>query len=135
MKKIDNFKLEHFDNGISVYQSDNFYKFTQDAILLAIMLCALPIGYLVPFCQLTIACLNKPEFSYSQSYKWLQPRLYNGLDALVCMICKLMRVHACLDLFLVIEECLMGAVVVVLVLNLLCPYPWSDFWWQAHSIL
>ena len=35
MKKIDNFKLEHFDNGISVYQSDNFYKFTQDAILLA----------------------------------------------------------------------------------------------------
>ena len=35
MKKIDNFKLEHFDNGISIYQSDNFYKFTQDAILLA----------------------------------------------------------------------------------------------------
>ncbi len=35
MKKIDNFKLEHFDNGISVYQSDNYYKFTQDAILLA----------------------------------------------------------------------------------------------------
>lgn len=35
MKKIDNFKLEHFDNGISVYQNDNFYKFTQDAILLA----------------------------------------------------------------------------------------------------
>lgn len=34
-EKIDNFKLEHFDNGISVYQSDNFYKFTQDAILLA----------------------------------------------------------------------------------------------------
>ena len=35
MKKIDNFKLEHFDNGISIYQSDNLYKFTQDAILLA----------------------------------------------------------------------------------------------------
>lgn len=35
MKKIDNFKLEHFDNGISIYQSDNYYKFTQDAILLA----------------------------------------------------------------------------------------------------
>lgn len=35
MKKIDNFKLEHFDNGISIYQSDNFYKFTQDAIMLA----------------------------------------------------------------------------------------------------
>ena len=35
MKKIDNFKLEHFDNGISIYQSDNYYKFTQDAIMLA----------------------------------------------------------------------------------------------------
>lgn len=35
MTKIDNFKLEHFDNGISIYQSDNYYKFTQDAILLA----------------------------------------------------------------------------------------------------
>lgn len=35
MSKIDNFKLEHFDNGISIYQSDNYYKFTQDAILLA----------------------------------------------------------------------------------------------------
>ncbi len=35
MNKIDNFKLEHFDNGISVYQSENLYKFTQDAILLA----------------------------------------------------------------------------------------------------
>ena len=35
MKKIDNFKLEHFDNGIAIYQSDNYYKFTQDAILLA----------------------------------------------------------------------------------------------------
>ena len=35
MNKIDNFKLEHFDNGISIYQSDNYYKFTQDAILLA----------------------------------------------------------------------------------------------------
>ncbi len=35
MSKIDNFKLEHFDNGIAVYQSDNYYKFTQDAILLA----------------------------------------------------------------------------------------------------
>ncbi len=34
-KTIDNFKLEHFDNGISIYQSDNYYKFTQDAILLA----------------------------------------------------------------------------------------------------
>ena len=33
--KIDNLKLEHFDNGISVIQSDNYYKFTQDAILLA----------------------------------------------------------------------------------------------------
>ncbi len=44
MKKIDNFKLEHFDiltpnkdgrNEISIYQSDNYYKFTQDAIMLA----------------------------------------------------------------------------------------------------
>ena len=35
MSKIDNFKLEHFGNGVSVYQSDNLYKFTQDAILLA----------------------------------------------------------------------------------------------------
>ena len=35
MKKIDNFKLEHFENGIAVYQSDNYYKFTQDAIMLA----------------------------------------------------------------------------------------------------
>ena len=35
MSKIDNFKLEHFDNGIAVYQSDNYYKFTQDAIHLA----------------------------------------------------------------------------------------------------
>jgi len=35
VKKIDNFKLEHFDNGIAVYQSDNYYKFTQDAIMLA----------------------------------------------------------------------------------------------------
>ncbi|MBR2970081.1 MAG: methyltransferase [Clostridia bacterium] len=33
--KIDNLKLEHFDNGISIIQSDNYYKFTQDAILLA----------------------------------------------------------------------------------------------------
>ncbi len=33
--KIDNFKLEHFDNGISLYQCDNYYKFTQDAIMLA----------------------------------------------------------------------------------------------------
>ncbi len=33
--KLDNFKLEHFDNGISVYQSDELYKFTMDAILLA----------------------------------------------------------------------------------------------------
>ncbi len=30
-----NFKLEHFDNGISIYQCDNLYKFTQDAIMLA----------------------------------------------------------------------------------------------------
>lgn len=35
MKKIENFKLEHFDNGISIYQCDNLYKFTQDAIHLA----------------------------------------------------------------------------------------------------
>lgn len=35
MNKIDNFKLENFDNGISIYQSDNYYKFTQDAIMLA----------------------------------------------------------------------------------------------------
>ena len=35
MSKIDNFKLEHFENGISIYQSDNYYKFTQDAIHLA----------------------------------------------------------------------------------------------------
>ncbi len=35
MKNTDNFKLENFGNGISVYQSDNLYKFTQDAILLA----------------------------------------------------------------------------------------------------
>ncbi len=35
MRKIDNFKLEHFDNGISIYQSDDYYKFTQDAVLLA----------------------------------------------------------------------------------------------------
>lgn len=33
--KIENLKLEHFDNGISVIQSDSLYKFTQDAILLA----------------------------------------------------------------------------------------------------
>ena len=44
MKKINNFKLEHFDivnpgnearKSISVYQSDDYYKFTQDAIMLA----------------------------------------------------------------------------------------------------
>ena len=35
MNKIDNFRLEHFDNGISIYQSESLYKFTQDAILLA----------------------------------------------------------------------------------------------------
>ena len=35
MNKIDNFKLEHFDNNISIYQSDNYYKFTQDAVMLA----------------------------------------------------------------------------------------------------
>ncbi len=33
--KIENLKLEHFNNGISIIQSDNYYKFTQDAILLA----------------------------------------------------------------------------------------------------
>ena len=33
--KIENLKLEHFENGISIIQSDNYYKFTQDAILLA----------------------------------------------------------------------------------------------------
>ena len=35
MKNLDNFKLEHFANGISIYQCDNYYKFTQDAIMLA----------------------------------------------------------------------------------------------------
>ena len=35
MKEINNFKLEHFDNGISIYQCENLYKFTQDAIHLA----------------------------------------------------------------------------------------------------
>ena len=35
MKNFDNFKLENFGNGISVYQCENLYKFTQDAILLA----------------------------------------------------------------------------------------------------
>ena len=35
MKNIDNFKLENFGNGISVYQSEELYKFTQDAVLLA----------------------------------------------------------------------------------------------------
>lgn len=35
MSKVENFKLEHFDNGVSVYQNENLYKFTQDAILLA----------------------------------------------------------------------------------------------------
>lgn len=35
MTKVDNLKLEHFDNGVSVIQSENLYKFTQDAILLA----------------------------------------------------------------------------------------------------
>ncbi len=35
MSKICNFKLEHFDNGISIYQSEDYYKFTQDAIMLA----------------------------------------------------------------------------------------------------
>ena len=35
MANFTNFKLEHFDNGISVYQNDNLYKFTQDAIMLA----------------------------------------------------------------------------------------------------
>ena len=44
MKKLDNFKLEHFEilnptkdgpKAISIYQSDNYYKFTQDAIMLA----------------------------------------------------------------------------------------------------
>lgn len=32
---MENLKLEHFENGISIIQSDNYYKFTQDAILLA----------------------------------------------------------------------------------------------------
>lgn len=35
MKKCNNFKLENFDNGISIYQCENLYKFTQDAIHLA----------------------------------------------------------------------------------------------------
>jgi len=35
MAKFDNFKLEHFENGVAIYQSDNYYKFTQDAVLLA----------------------------------------------------------------------------------------------------
>ena len=35
MKKLDNLKLENFDNGISIIQSDDYYKFTQDAIMLA----------------------------------------------------------------------------------------------------
>ena len=35
MSTIHNFKLENFDNGISIYQNDNLYKFTQDAIMLA----------------------------------------------------------------------------------------------------
>ncbi|MBR6779114.1 MAG: methyltransferase [Clostridia bacterium] len=35
MNKIDNFTLENFDNGISIYQCENYYKFTQDAIMLA----------------------------------------------------------------------------------------------------
>ena len=35
MSKICNFKLEHFDNGISIYHSEDYYKFTQDAIMLA----------------------------------------------------------------------------------------------------
>jgi len=44
MKKLDNLKLEHFEivgstndgkNAISIIQSDNYYKFTQDAIMLA----------------------------------------------------------------------------------------------------
>ena len=35
MKKLDNLKLENFENGISIIQSDDYYKFTQDAIMLA----------------------------------------------------------------------------------------------------
>lgn len=35
MSKVDNLKLEHFENGVSILQSENLYKFTQDAILLA----------------------------------------------------------------------------------------------------
>ncbi len=35
MNKFENFKLEHFPNGVAIYQCDNLYKFTQDAILLA----------------------------------------------------------------------------------------------------
>ena len=42
--QIDNFKLEHFEivnpakdglTNISIYQSEYYYKFTQDAIMLA----------------------------------------------------------------------------------------------------
>lgn len=33
--KIENFKLEDFGNGISIYQCNELYKFTQDAVLLA----------------------------------------------------------------------------------------------------
>ena len=33
--KTENLKLEQFDNGVRVYQSEDLYKFTMDAILLA----------------------------------------------------------------------------------------------------
>lgn len=35
MKNLNNFVLENFGNGISVYQCNELYKFTQDAVLLA----------------------------------------------------------------------------------------------------
>lgn len=35
MQNLNDFNLEHFDNGVSIYQSNKYYKFTQDAILLA----------------------------------------------------------------------------------------------------
>ena len=35
MKNIENFTLENFGNGISIYQCNELYKFTQDSVLLA----------------------------------------------------------------------------------------------------
>ena len=32
---MTNLTLEHFDNGIKIYQDENLYKFTSDAIKLA----------------------------------------------------------------------------------------------------